>query len=121
MFVPPVHTSRGAPEGPRRPASRRGRARQPFHALRRVGARPDVEGLFADDVRIGNRIARHGQSHGLIVRPIGNLCVLSLALALLKEDIDQIVDILRASIEVATSDLHATDNERATRSEEARG
>ncbi len=61
--------------------------------------------LFANDVNIGKRIARHAQARGLIVRPIGNLCVLSPALILTKKEIDQIVAILRDSVEAATADL----------------
>ena len=60
---------------------------------------------FADDIRIGSRIARHAQSRGLIVRPIGNLTVLSPALILAREDIDEIVDILGEAIEATIVEL----------------
>ena len=46
---------------------------------------------FGDDIEIGKRIARRAQSRGLIVRPIGNLNVLSPALTLSREEIDRIV------------------------------
>ena len=60
---------------------------------------------FADHVQIGKRIARHAQSQGLIVRPIGNMCVLSPALTLSKREIDQIVAILRDAIETTMAAL----------------
>ena len=60
---------------------------------------------FADDIRIGNRIARHAQSRGLIVRPIGNLNVLSPALTPSREEIDRIVAILRDAIEATMAEL----------------
>ena len=60
---------------------------------------------FADHVQIGKRIARHAQSRGLIVRPIGNMCVLSPALTLSKQEIDQIVAILRDAIEATMAAL----------------
>ena len=60
---------------------------------------------FADDIRIGNRIARHAQSRGLIVRPIGNMNVLSPALTLSREEIDRIVAILRDAIEATMAEL----------------
>ena len=53
---------------------------------------------FGDDIEIGKRIARHAQSWGLIVRPIGNLNVLLPALTLSREEIDRIVAILRDAI-----------------------
>ena len=60
---------------------------------------------FADDIRIGNRIARHAQSRGLIVRPIGNLNVLSPALTLSRKEIDEIIDILGEAIEATIAEL----------------
>ena len=60
---------------------------------------------FPDDARIGSRIANHAQSRGLIVRPIGNLNVLSPALILSREEIDRIVAILREAIEATMAEL----------------
>ena len=60
---------------------------------------------FPDDARIGSRIADHAQSRGLIVRPIGNLNVLSPALILSREEIDRIVAILREAIEATMAEL----------------
>ena len=60
---------------------------------------------FAEDIQIGKRIARHSQSRGLIVRPIGNLNVLSPALTLSTGEIDRIVAILREAIEATMAEL----------------
>ena len=60
---------------------------------------------FAADIHIGNRIAHHAQTRGLIARPIGNLCVLSPALTLTRQEIDRIVAILRESIEATMAEL----------------
>ena len=60
---------------------------------------------FGDDIAIGKRIARHAQSRGLIVRPIGNLNVLSPALTLSREEIDRIVAMLRGAIEDTMAEL----------------
>ena len=60
---------------------------------------------FAADANIGRRIAQHAQSRGLIVRPIGNLNVLSPALTLSRQEIDRIVAILRDAIEATMAEL----------------
>jgi len=65
-----------------------------------------TKALFADEVAVGKRIARHAQQRGLIIRPIGNLCVLSPSLILTKIEIDQIVDILRDSVSATMADLN---------------
>ena len=59
-----------------------------------------VEEQRADDITHGSRHAR-----GLIVRPIGNLNVLSPALILSREEIDWIVAILRDAIEATMAEL----------------
>ncbi|PHR91425.1 MAG: aspartate aminotransferase family protein [Blastopirellula sp.] len=61
---------------------------------------------FSADVNLGKRIASHAQERGLIVRPIGNLCVMSPALTLSKGEIDHIVELLRASIDATVADLN---------------
>ncbi len=61
--------------------------------------------LFDDEVGIGDRIANHCQSLGLIVRPIGHLNVLSPPLILTKDDVDEVVSILRKGIEATIDDL----------------
>ena len=61
--------------------------------------------LFDDNIGIGDRIASHCQSLGLIVRPIGHLNVLSPPLILTKDDVDEVVSILRKGIEATIDDL----------------
>ena len=61
--------------------------------------------LFAPEVEIGNRIARHCQQRGLIVRPIAHLNVMSPPLILDRGQIDEMVGILRASIEATMDEL----------------
>jgi adenosylmethionine-8-amino-7-oxononanoate aminotransferase len=59
--------------------------------------------LLPADAHIGGRIARHAQSRGLLVRPIGHFNVLSPPLILSREQIDFMVEVLRESI-VASMD-----------------
>jgi len=54
--------------------------------------------LFPVDLQIGKMIAKAAQKRGLIVRPIGHLCVLSPALILTKGQIDELVLILHDSL-----------------------
>ncbi len=63
----------------------------------------ETKELFAPEIKIGERISKHCQRRGLIVRPIGHLNVMSPPLILTREQIDTFVDILRESI-VATQD-----------------
>ena len=65
----------------------------------------ETKTLFDADVAIGDRIAKHAQSRGLIVRPIGHLNVMSPPLVLTRGQIDTFVDILRESIEATQDDL----------------
>jgi adenosylmethionine-8-amino-7-oxononanoate aminotransferase len=65
----------------------------------------ETKEIFDPEVMIGDRIARHCQSRGLIVRPIAHLNVLSPPLVMTREQIDELVAILRASIEATTDDL----------------
>ena len=58
-------------------------------------------GALATDYEIGKRIDNHCQKLGLLVRPLINMCVLSPPLTVTREDIDEIVRILRAGIETA--------------------
>ena len=60
---------------------------------------------FPEAIAIGKRVDDEAQARGLIVRPIGNLCVLSPALILDTDDIDRIVAILGESIEAAVAGL----------------
>ncbi|MDH3694677.1 MAG: aminotransferase [Gammaproteobacteria bacterium] len=57
------------------------------------------------DYEIGNRVDKHCQELGLIVRPIINMCVMSPPLIITKAQIDDMVGILRAGIERAMDDV----------------
>ena len=54
---------------------------------------------------IASRINSHCQNLGLIVRPLFNTCVMSPSLIITKEQIDDLVTILRKGIELATDDI----------------
>ena len=51
------------------------------------------------EVGIGKRISDHCEKRGLIVRPLGHLNVISPPLTLTRDEIDELVEILKASIE----------------------
>ena len=63
--------------------------------------------LFSEEVNIGKRISDHAEHNGLIVRPIGHLNVLSPPLIITRQQIDNVVDALRSSIEATMNDLEA--------------
>ena len=65
----------------------------------------ETKELFDPEVKIGERISKHCQRRGLIVRPIGHLNVMSPPLILTREQIDTFVDILRESIVTTQDDL----------------
>ena len=65
----------------------------------------ETKALFAPEVEIGGRIARHCQERGLIVRPIAHLNVMSPPLILNRDQIDEMIGILRASIEATMDEL----------------
>jgi adenosylmethionine-8-amino-7-oxononanoate aminotransferase len=54
---------------------------------------------------VGARIDRHCQALGLMVRPIGAMCVMSPPLIITKAQIDDLVAILREGIERAMAEL----------------
>lgn len=56
------------------------------------------------DYEIGNRIDEHCQRLGLLVRPIINMCVMSPPLTITREQIDEMVGILRQGLELAMQD-----------------
>ena len=60
---------------------------------------------FAADVQVGRHVARAAQSRGLIIRPIGNLAVLSPTLILTRQQIDRIVATLSESLDAVVADL----------------
>ena len=57
------------------------------------------------DLELGNRIDRHCQAMGLIVRPLINMCVMSPPLTITKPQIDEMVAILRKGILLAMQDI----------------
>ncbi|MGX5666719.1 aminotransferase [Rhizobium daejeonense] len=59
------------------------------------------------DKQVALRVDRYCYEGGLIVRPIGSMCVLSPALIITKEQIDQMVRILRDSIVKVQDELKA--------------
>ncbi|MET2829873.1 aminotransferase [Mesorhizobium shangrilense] len=59
------------------------------------------------DKRIGARIDIHCAELGLIVRPLGNMCVMSPALIITREQIDDMIGILRQGIERAAAEIMA--------------
>ena len=54
--------------------------------------------------QIAARIDRHCQEMGLLVRPLGNMCVMSPPLIITRSQIDDLVDILRKGIERAVAE-----------------
>lgn len=58
-----------------------------------------------DEAAIGSRIAQAAEKRGLIVRPLGHINVLSPTLILTTDQIDELVDKLRASIVEVVDDL----------------
>ena len=60
---------------------------------------------FPVEIEIGKLVAREAQSRGLIIRPIGNLSVLSPTLILTREQIDLIVETLHESLRAVLDDL----------------
>jgi adenosylmethionine-8-amino-7-oxononanoate aminotransferase len=65
------------------------------------------ENDLATDYEIGNLIDRHCQSMGLIVRPLINMCVMSPPLTITREQIDDMVGILREGILAAQAEIDA--------------
>ncbi len=70
-------------------------------------ADPQTGKHFPDKVNIGKRISDHCERLGLIVRPIGPLNVISPPLVLTREQIDDLVAMLRAGIVATLDDLKA--------------
>ncbi|MBT9387065.1 aminotransferase class III-fold pyridoxal phosphate-dependent enzyme, partial [Pseudooceanicola sp. CBS1P-1] len=59
----------------------------------------------APDRALGEKIDRYAFEKGLIVRPLGNMCVLSPPLVITRAQIDEMVAILRAAILQAAEEL----------------
>ena len=56
------------------------------------------------DYEVGDRIDRYCQELGLILRPFINMCIVSPPLTITRDQIDEMVRILRAGIEKAMED-----------------
>lgn len=54
--------------------------------------------LFPAEVNIGKRISNRCEELGVIIRPVGHLNILSPPLIITKDEIDQLVEVLRRSI-----------------------
>jgi|TARA_B100000959_G_scaffold285843_1_gene362009 adenosylmethionine-8-amino-7-oxononanoate aminotransferase len=65
----------------------------------------ETKALLPDEAEIGNRIARHCQSRGVIVRPIAHLNVMSPPLVLTRRQIDTMVEALHESIRETMDEL----------------
>lgn len=57
------------------------------------------------EVDVGGRVARHAQARGLIVRPLGNMAVLSPPLVINEEQIERIGALLAESIQATLDEL----------------
>ena len=68
-------------------------------------ANKQTKELLPEEVDVGKRISDHCEKRGLIVRPIGHLNVISPPLTLTRDEIDELVEILKASIEATADDL----------------
>lgn len=64
-----------------------------------------TKAVFDDEIKIGSRVAQAAQSRGLIVRPLGNMAVMSPPLVLTEAQIEEFVAILRDSISAVIEDL----------------
>jgi adenosylmethionine-8-amino-7-oxononanoate aminotransferase len=68
---------------------------------------------LAMDYEIGNLIDKHCQKLGLIVRPIINMCVMSPPLTITREQIDDMVSMLRQGILLALEEIESAEAEAA--------
>ena len=65
----------------------------------------ETRALLPDEAAVGNRIARHAQERGVIVRPIAHLNVLSPPLTMTRKQVDELTGVLRESITETMADL----------------
>jgi putrescine aminotransferase len=59
------------------------------------------------DYEIGNRIDKHCQALGLVVRPLINMCVMSPPLTITRDQIDDMMGILKKGIVLAMEDVRS--------------
>jgi len=62
---------------------------------------------FPGEVNIGKRIADAAEALGLLVRPVGNLNVLSPPLTITHQEVDELVTLLRQAMENVCADLRS--------------
>ena len=67
----------------------------------------DTKASFGAGVDVGKRVDQHCQARGLILRPLGGLCVFSPPLTIDREQIDRMVDIMAESVEATMADLRS--------------
>jgi len=65
----------------------------------------ETKALLPQEVHIGDRIARHAQARGLLVRPLAHLNVLSPPLILTREQNDVMVETLRQRMVASMDDM----------------
>ncbi|WP_204115392.1 aminotransferase [Shimia biformata] len=65
----------------------------------------DTREEFPHEVDIGKRIAAAAEKRGLLVRPVGNLNIMSPPLTITRAEVDELVDTLRAAMEDVIADL----------------
>ncbi|MBT3672409.1 MAG: aminotransferase [Porticoccaceae bacterium] len=61
--------------------------------------------LLEKDYAIGEMVDQHCQKLGLLVRPFINICIISPPLIINKEQVDELVSILRQGLELTLTDL----------------
>lgn len=66
-----------------------------------------TKAFFPAEVNIGKRISDHAEELGLLVRPIGELNIMSPPLTMSRDDVDFIVATLREAIELTLKDLRS--------------
>lgn len=60
---------------------------------------------FSEEIDVTKRVYRHSKQRGLMMRPIGPLCVFSPPLTYDKDAIDQTISIVKSSLEATIADL----------------
>ena len=74
------------------------------HAVELVADR-ETGDLFDHGVDISKRIARHAQQRGVMLRPLRHIVIIAPPIILSRAEIDQLVGVLRESIEATADDL----------------
>jgi adenosylmethionine-8-amino-7-oxononanoate aminotransferase len=61
--------------------------------------------VLPDGINVGKRISDHCEKHGLLIRPLGHLNIMSPPLVMTETQIDELVAGLSAGIRAAADDL----------------